>query len=415
VEHLSEQIIHRHRQRKLTPIQVIALERHLAHCDQCQLLWANETADVNEVAMVLYGDLFSANPAADDHLSYEALEALVDSEASDVDREIAEVHLEVCSQCTADLTALEELRDQKPIMVPDPVQFHIRSFFGWGTWRKFAAISASLLLATFVWIVWKSQRSSVETTESQIAVSATPSPVNVSSPIPAPSPSLFPEIVVSLHDAGGIVTLDNTGKIEGLGELPPTLNTVIKTALTTEQLNVGPAIAGLRGKGGTLMGSGSDGTPFRLLSPLGVVVQSDRPTFRWEPYEGAAAYVVKVYDSNFKELATSLSQTATSWKIAASLPRGSVYTWQVTAVKDGEEIKSPNAPAPEARFRVLAQERVDEILRAQNIKPTSHLALGTLYAEAGLLEEARREFRILLQANPESKIVQKLLQEVSRN
>lgn len=416
MDHLSGQIINQHRERKLSPTQLLALDEHLAKCDQCHLLWVKENSDVNESATALYGDLLSSDPTADDHLSYEALEALVDNEASDVDREIAEVHLEACSRCTAELVALEELRDQKPIMAPAPEQAPRSSFFGRGNWPRLAvATFATFILATIVWIVWKSQRSSVETTDTPIAVSVTPSPANVSSPILTPSPSPSAEIVVSLHDAGGTVTLDNTGKIEGLDELPPTLNAAIKTALTTEQLNVGPAVAGLRGKGGTLMGSGNEGTPFRLLSPLGVVVQSDYPTFRWEPYEGATVYVVKVYDSNFKELATSLSQTATSWKIPATLPRGAVYIWQVTAIKDGEEIKSPIAPAPQARFRVLAQDRVNEIKRLQNVKPTSHLALGTLYAEAGLLADARREFRILLQANPGSKVVLKLLQEVNRH
>jgi hypothetical protein len=412
VDHLSEQFIDQHRERKLSPTQLLALDEHLAKCDQCHLLWAKGNADGNESATALYEDLLSSY-SADDHLSYEALEALVDNESSDVDREIAEVHLEACPRCTAELVALEELRDQKPIMTPAPGQDPKSSFFSWGNWPRLAvATFATLILATIVWIVWKSQRSPVETTDTPI-VSVTPSPANVSSPIPTPSPGPSAEIVVSLHDAGGTVTLDNTGKIEGLGELPPSLNAAIRTALRTEQLNVGPAVAGLRGKGGTLMGSGNERTPFRLLSPLGVVVQSDHPTFRWEPYEGATVYTVKVYDSNFKELATSLSQTATSWKIPATLPRGAVYAWQVTAIKDGEEVKSPTSPAPQARFRVLAQDRVDEIKRVQTIKPTSHLALGTLYAEAGLLEDARREFRILLQANPGSKIVQKLLQEVN--
>jgi hypothetical protein len=412
VDHLSEQIINEHQQRRLSPAQLLAVDEHLASCHECHLRWSKGQSV--ESAADFYRDLLSSDVTVDDHLSYETLEAYVDNEATDVDREITEVHLEACSRCTAELRALEELRDQKPVNVPQREQTTRSSFFAWGNWPRLAFTTlATLLLAVTVWFVWKSQRPT-ESTDTEIVASATPSPANVSSPIPNPSLSPYPEVVVSLQDAGGTVTLDATGKIIGLDKLPPSITASVKTALTTEQLNIGPALAGLRGKGGTLMGSGNKGIPFRLLSPLGVVVQSDQPTFRWESYEGATVYVVKVYDSDFKELANSLSQTATSWKIPLPLARGAVYMWQVTAIKNGEEIKSPIAPVPQARFRVLAQDRVDEISRVQNTKPTSHLALGTLYAEAGVLEDARREFRILLQANPGSKIVQKLLEEVSR-
>jgi len=162
------------------------------------------------------------------------------------------------------------------------------------------------------------------------------------------------------------------------------------------------------------MGGSQDGTPLQLLSPVGAVVKTDRPTLRWKSLPGATTYVVKVFDSNFKELANSLSQTSTSWTVPLPLPRGGIYSWQVTAVRNGEEITSPVAPAPQVRFRVLAQDRMTELKRVENMKPVSHLALGTAYAEAGLLEDARREFRILLKANPDSKVAEKLLQEVSR-
>lgn len=163
------------------------------------------------------------------------------------------------------------------------------------------------------------------------------------------------------------------------------------------------------------MGGSSESTPFRLLSPVGVVVESDRPTFKWNAYEGATAYVVKVFDLDFNQVATSLSQTATSWNVPTSLGRGTTYTWQVTASKLGGEVMSPVAPAPQPRFRVLAQDRLNEINKIRTTKPTSHLVLGTLFAQAGLLEEARREFRILLQKNPKSQLMQKLLHEVSKS
>jgi hypothetical protein len=40
--------------------------------------------------------------------------------------------------------------------------------------------------------------------------------------------------------------------------------------------------------------------------------------------------------------------------------------------------------------------------------------LGTVYAQAGLLEDAAKEFRLLLRANPGSPVVEKLLQNVAK-
>jgi hypothetical protein len=84
----------------------------------------------------------------------------------------------------------------------------------------------------------------------------------------------------------------------------------------------------------------------------------------------------------------------------------------VTAVKDGQEVISPAAPAPEARFKVLGAATMKELERLEAAHPDSHLVRGVLYAQAGLLDDAEREFRALLEANPQSPTAQKLLQSV---
>jgi hypothetical protein len=407
VEHLSQQTISDFRERRLSPDQLLAVDRHLSDCEQChRLLYHGREDSISE----LYDKLITSDPAIDDHLNYEMLEMLVDNKVTDVDREIANLHLSTCSRCTSDLQALSELREQRPVMVLDRRSF--RSFFNFSWPRLAFAALAVLFVAGLSWFIWRSQQSSVES--NQIATSATPSPTPASSAIGAPSVLPSPEIVVSLNDAGGLITLDTNGKIEGIGELPTALSNSVKKALGSGQIDIDPTLAGLRGKGGTLMGGSSETTPFSLLSPVGVVVESDRPTFKWNAYEGATAYVVKVFDSDFNQVATSLSQTATSWNVPMSLRRGTTYTWQVTASKLGADVMSPVAPAPQPRFRVLAEDRLNEINKVRTTKPTSHLVLGNLYAQAGLLEEARHEFRMLLKRNPRSRLTQKLLDEVSR-
>ena len=81
------------------------------------------------------------------------------------------------------------------------------------------------------------------------------------------------------------------------------------------------------------MGASGEGVPFALIGPVGAVVRSSRPNFRWRSLSGASNYVVRVFDLNFREIANSRPQSGTEWKATAPLLRGSVYIWQVTAIK----------------------------------------------------------------------------------
>ena len=148
-----------------------------------------------------------------------------------------------------------------------------------------------------------------------------------------------------------------------------------------------------------------------MLEPTGKVVQSDRPTFVWSPLADATGYVVEVYDEAFNLVATSPQLTANSWT-SQPLKRGRIYSWQVKAVKDGQESRSPRPPAPQAKFRVLDAASVNELQQARQTYSSSHLVLGLLYARAGLLDEAEKEFRALQKANPDSALARRLLSQV---
>ena len=82
------------------------------------------------------------------------------------------------------------------------------------------------------------------------------------------------------------------------------------------------------------------------------------------------------------------------------------------AIKDGQEVTSPRPPAPQAKFRVLDQAKASELTKAKRAYGSSHLTLGLLYAEAGLLKEAEAELRLLRRANPDSEIVKNLQRQI---
>jgi predicted Zn-dependent protease len=128
--------------------------------------------------------------------------------------------------------------------------------------------------------------------------------------------------------------------------------------------------------------------------------------------EGATGYVVEIYDSEFNLVVASPQLTNNSWSVLPSLERGKIYSWQVKTTKDDQQITSPRPPAPQARFRVLDQARANELLKAKRAYPSSHLGLGLLYAEAGLLKEAEAELRALQKANPDSELARSLLRQV---
>jgi len=109
-------------------------------------------------------------------------------------------------------------------------------------------------------------------------------------------------------------------------------------------------------------------------------------------------------------IASSPQVSVTSW--TTTLPRGKVYAWQVKATKDGQEITWPRPPAPQAKFRVIDQAKANELARAKRAYGSSHLTLGLLYADAGLLKEAEQELRLVRRANPNSELATKLLREV---
>lgn len=149
---------------------------------------------------------------------------------------------------------------------------------------------------------------------------------------------------------------------------------------------------------------------FSLISPVGMIIMTDRPIFRWEPLPVADGYQVVVADAaDYHEVAVSPEVRQTVWRVDDVLARGRIYTWQVTARTPNGELKAPSPGAGEAKFKVLEAEKAVEIARAERQYAGSHLLLGLVYAEAGLLHQAEREFQALVADNPQSSVAKNLV------
>ena len=448
-EHLSAQSVELYRRRVMSPGELLAADGHLATCEDC-CRRAGETLQADAVVSGLRANLRAGAAGVEsDHLSYEQIAALVDDEIGDAEREALESHLEICAPCTEEVNDLRAFRPEalgalarKSASVTLPtLQEKIWSFWPTTrpTWRGSVTAALALLFVSAsvtLFLAWRATRpATTEVAESPsrpVGVEGPRAPAEaspesksdisqgdsnteniVSSASPRPEvPADDSQIVLALNDGGGRVTLDASGNVGGLGSLPPSSKQAVKQALTTGRVEVPPGLLELIGTKGTLLGTTGQGVAFSLLSPLGTVIRTERPTLRWRPLNGATSYTVAVLDSDFNAVATSPPLTGTEWTPPRALKRGGVYSWQVTAVKDGREMISPSAPAPEARFKVLEKAKADELRSVETAGANSHLARGTLYARAGLLDDAERELRALLAANPKSPTAQKLLQSL---
>jgi hypothetical protein len=227
----------------------------------------------------------------------------------------------------------------------------------------------------------------------------------------APSQSSS-SLVVNLNDGAHHITLDSRGEIRGLERLPTRVQQAVRSALETGRLPASPQVAQLAGTPSTLLGQANEESGFRLISPVGKVVESDRPEFSWSALAGAHSYTVTITDPQLNEVATSGPLTTTKWRVAKSLKLGAVYSWQATALKDGKAVTAPVLPAPQAKFKVVERDALQTLQQVKRSYPGSHLAVGVLYAESGLYAEAERELRALVRANPNDRVARELLRSL---
>jgi len=432
-EHLTQKQIEDYCLQRLDVTELLSVSDHLGECEACR----------SQIDYVMNGDtaffalrseafgeaaaISSPHPARA-HLTAEQAAGYVDRNLSGEELRMVADHLSGCDQCVMAVDDLHAFRDQvapslereyHPAPVASPTEgwwrrtaASLSAYFGRSPGLAFGSALAALLLMVTGWLIWLSPEA--REPKQEIAVSPDPSPQPA--PVPEPSqPSPVPpvaELVAQLNDGEGQLTLDREGKLMGAGDLPPAYQSRLKEALATRRIERSSLLKGLAQPPSALMSADKQGREFSVVEPVGIVLLTDRPAFRWSPIEGAAVYVVEVYDSEFNLVATSPELTGHSWAPPQSLARGKVYAWQVKAIKDGQEFKSPRPPSPQARFRILDRAKANELAKVRRDYPSSHLTLGLLYAEAGLLREAERELRALQKANPGSEIARTLLNQV---
>jgi hypothetical protein len=347
--HLPRATIEALRRRQLPPGELPAALRHLGECDECRLLASPAVDDDARVRAAL------DQPDDDRHLDLDTeIIPFVDGTADEATRELVEEHMQECALCRRELDELRSVRRE----MGRPSRSR-----GWRMLAVAAAIIA-VIAALIAFLLSRPEPAAPmrrERVQSPGPVQSPPKPVP---PRTAPSPERYEraEWQALVDDALSRASL-------------PASATAASIALPRQPL---------RGPGGE--------DDFGL-SPIGVLVEADRPAFTWTAADGAT-YVVSVYEED-EEIANSGAIERPSWKPVRPLRRGRTYVWQVK-VRQGNRISIlPSPPMPQAMFHILGEDALRELAAARTAHPDDHLLLAVLSARHGLAADARRHLRLL--------------------
>lgn len=418
-DHFSHEKLLSFAERTLDVAETLAVSDHLGECESCRQDLTGMLEPERQASLLRNSLEFES---LDQHLEFDMMSAYVDGGLDEIENEIVELHVGDCKECYSEVEEIRRLREEiqsspsvAAIKYTAPsYSEQVRAFFSSGALRFVLPVLLFILVASAIYFV---QRKSVD--DGPIAaVNNVPPDANAGTPPIGPTDNTNSEVpsnaiqkaAFTLEDGSGELQLTADGKLAKpfAGEFDPR----IETAIRTGNLSIAEEASRVKVGAGVLMGPGSGTSGLRVRYPIGKVLATNRPELRWSPVEGAQSYSVEIFDANYKKVAQSPPLTSEKWQVVSPLPRGREFTWQVTAVKDGESLRAPERPAPDAKFYVVSDEKTREIERAKRSYGNSHLVLGLVYADAGLLDEAEREFQALLRKNPNSEPVKRLLNKV---
>lgn len=433
-EHLTKIQIEDYGRHTLSAAEFLYASRHMRDCEKCRLQ-VERALDDDEVFYGLKSEVLGSSVETfssiteQAHLTFERTAAYVDELLAGEELQLVKDHLTVCEQCGVAVNDLRGFKnritpglDREYRLPPAPAANENR-------WPRFVTAMRSLLprssalvvgfalvallLIAAGGLIWRAIERNGKDLKTAEAIPSPTAPVVTPVVSPDPTQEGAATVIAQLNDGVGQVVLDGNGKLSGVDHLPPDYQQMIKDALSSERLEKSPLLAGLPRPGSLYMrGGGNRGDRFSVINPVGIVMLSDRPTFRWSPLEGAKGYVVEVDDEKLNHILTSPRLTDTSWTAPQSLKRGGIYSWQVTASKGEEEIIAPRPPAPVAKFRILDETLADELVQARRAYGSSHLTMALVYTKTGLIDEAEQEFRALQRANPNSTTSRRLLASI---
>lgn len=441
-EHISVARMEKFCARASDDAELIAIAEHLAVCEDCQRLCHEVFARRRDFDPIV----FSIAPETilrHEHLSYEQLVSYAEHRFERDERDLIEMHLEMCGRCREDVADFLSFRERiEPELAVSyaPVgrtAWRDRVSAWWGRSLPlgkpaYAALTAVLLVGVvtatlLIYITQPSRVSDRQARQSSPVPQHNASSTTHADELSIPTPPIITNNTgtpanseprssgqtnsarITTKKSLGAITVASTERSRQSDER----SRAADEELLAQNIERPDVLSQIASESGVLRGKEVGENSFELLTPARAVIAMDRPTFSWRPLPGAANYRVQVADSRNREVANSgeLSSSSTAWTPLKPLERGEVYTWVVTATVGGDEVISPAPTAAEMRFKVLSAEgrrELDSLQRSTN----SHLARGIFYAQEGMIVEAEREFRAHINLSPRSSPARKLLRTV---
>jgi hypothetical protein len=158
------------------------------------------------------------------------------------------------------------------------------------------------------------------------------------------------------------------------------------------------AISDTGGRPAALKGLEPNGETM-LEYPFAEVVSEARPELRWKAF--GDSYSVSLSDAHGL-ISRRANLKETHWTPPGALARGRVYTWEVESA--GQKHRGT--------FRVLGESPEKELEKIRAAHGSSHLAMGAVNTQFGLLTPAKREFEAMGKDSKMAQQAAKLLSHV---
>lgn len=410
---LSDQVIEQLQAKRL-PENMNEAEAHLATCERCQMR-ALSSASSAALAGGLHG-IFSEQVS--DHLTYPEAVAYVDGHLDELEREAAVLHIEVCVSCQAVVDGLVDAdriiaaaaRDGDTAMT-GAASARARS------WRERLAG------------VLPRPRAEGSTSASSArgaaaaparATSASGSSARDAAPAPAWAHALFLRLSLATAGCAAVAlaclllnaswrhryTMLERQEQRDHGLLQSAIAGISRAKAGRGEEQLAMTLPTDLARIGDLphVQRGSSRVPLEvtLMSPSGYAELD--PQFEWRPYPRAVSYALTVFSADPASARSGpvfekVVSYASSYTPEKPLDPGAWYHWQVAA-------RFANQAAPEVRSATGTFKTMD----------THHaLALGIAYANAGLIDRARRSFIALLPYGTDGRRAGALLHQLPSN
>jgi hypothetical protein len=363
-EHINELQLKGYRDRTLTVGELMAVDAHLGGCEPCRKALARLAPGT---AAVISG----IDQARFRHLSYEQMDDWVEDRLEPADRELVMAHIGLCPPCARQLIAYQEYA---PVMAaPVKTGAYVaqaveqkQSFWSFLKQPQYA-LGAAAVVAFF--IITPLTRHSAPTETGAILA---PTRTAVDSTIPVESNPLTNEAL-------------NASELD---QLPDSLRSGAKEVIS-DKITRPASFKGLETSSDTV-----------LEYPLAEVVMETAPVLRWKNF-GDSTYSVSISDA--RGLVTRRGGLKeTHFTPPSALTRDHIYTWEV----ESAGVKH------RGMFRVLGQNQEKELEKVRAEHGSSHLVMGAVNAELGLLTPAQQEFEAMSKDSKMAQQAAKLLSHV---